>query len=70
MKHVRKLMLVPVEEWEQIKKQHPQITQVLSVEVEQLPQMKNMKVMKSGNSVTINKNIKQKMKQKMTLKMK
>ena len=56
MKYVRKLMLVPVEEWEKIRKQQPKITQVASVEVEQSPQMKNMKVMNSGKNVTIKKN--------------
>ena len=40
MKYVRKLMLVPVEEWEKIRKQQPKITQVASVKVEQSPQMK------------------------------
>ena len=67
MKQVRKLMLVPVEEWEKIKKQHPQISQVSSVEVEQSPQMK--KVMKFGNNITMNKKIKQKMKQNMKQKL-
>ena len=55
MKHVKKLMLVPVEEWEKIRRQHPKINQVSSVKVEQSPQMKNMKVMKSGNNVTMKK---------------
>ena len=70
MKYVRKLMLVPVEEWEKIRKQQPKITQVASVEVEQSPQMKNMKVMNSGKNVTIKKNMKQTMKQKLRQRMK
>ena len=49
------------------KKQHPQISQVSSVEVEQSPQMK--KVMEFGNNITMNKKMKQRMKQNMKQKL-
>ena len=55
MKNVRKLVLVPIELWEKVKKDIPKTEHYtnMEVKVEQAPQMKVMKVMKSGENVTM-----------------
>ena len=64
MKNARKLVLVPIELWVKVKKDIPKTEHYsnMEVEVEQAPQMKVMKVMKSGKNVTMKQT--QKMKKK------
>ena len=55
MKNVRTLVLVPIELWGKVKKDIPKTEHYsnMEVEVEQAPQMKVIKVMKSGENVTM-----------------
>ena len=65
MKYVQKLVLVPIEEWEKLKKEIPKVNQLpnIQVEVKKLPPKK--KLMKSGKNRVMEKQIvKQTLKQK------